>query len=215
MSIPYILFCVEIVTLTAACILGGIKYRVLSPAFKKILLLVSLDLCGELTGQYISRGGKYNFWFYNSFIIVEFWVIVAAGVTLLNSRLQRHTIILISAAVTCGWLLTALHTNISNHFYNWIFILSNLVVDVLYVSVLIQTGYSRRSPVFLLCVAFILYASCTAPLFGVYDYLLFHNYAIGTNLNIINLACNIIMYGLMLAAFLVYEGRAQNVSQAI
>ena len=191
-----------------AFLFGTYTFKYLDDSFKLIFGSVICGLIVESLGGYMSIKGFNNSWLFNIYILVSTTLITAAGVIYLTIKIAKPIIISILVIWIVFWIIHLINSPIA-HFANKAFLSGSVILVSLFILVLINLINTNRQithnlPIYLLCIAVLLYYACNMPTIGLLDYLLEHYRLLAKNLYIINSSLSIAYYAILSYAFYLY-----------
>jgi len=181
------LYVMELVVLVTSVLCIKI-YDKLTLPYRLLSIQVICGLIIEVIGHIFINQRTLNTICYNFYTIVEFYLMYAAGVILLNK--YKKVFWAISVLPLIVWFIHIWRLGIDN-FSNYSFILGGLLLVILFVLLLYQTTKSvtilKYTPDFWICIGIIVYFGCNVPFFSLFAYFTSHGKEkLGSRLFILN-----------------------------
>lgn len=180
----------------------GLKYwRRLKLGYRVALVQVIIACIVEVTGRMLSvfHLGT-NAWLFNIYALIETIIFLWMFGIFSGHPYTNKVLIVVAVIMPSGWFI-AIATNGIFLFSNWYVIAESLLAIVLFILLLISKSVFSKSqlftqPLFLLCIAIIIYYASVIPLFGVLNHLVEVDSKLAGNLFYINKIAASIRYAL-------------------
>lgn len=186
-------------------LVGVFVFRYLPISYRLIFAQVFLALISECLGELLIKFHRYNSWVFNLHNLADMWLTGGAAMLLLGKSAFRRSIPYLLTFLTGIWAINIY--NIGFYYLaTWFFVSSCILLVLLYIAVLFNKSLFTnkkiiQEPATWLSMSVILYFGCNVPYFGLYNYLIAHNYASVEKLWFINLSLDFLRYPLIAIAF--------------
>ncbi len=199
-----------------AIIIGFIYLRKLPLAYRLILLQVVLAISAELYGRQLAKYSVHNAWVFNIYNLSDL-ILTGTVAGLLLGKVKYASIAYYLVAIMCIFWSIEVYVYGIHHLASLFFTGSCIVLALLYIwllySKLLFTKKILKEPVFWLSISVILYFGCCLPYFGLYNYLIAHEYVIAKKLMNINRVLNFLRYPLIGVCFIIAAKKYDRITQ--
>lgn len=200
--------------LIIALLLGLITFRALSGTGKIVVAQMCCAVLTEAAGLYIIMVlHKQNIWLYNTYILVEFLLLLAGGYLLQPRQSLKKWAIGMAVAYPIIWIINMSFVK-GGFFVDKTFMTGCILLTSFYLWQLIsllrkgQQDYTTL----LICYGILVYFCCSIPLFSFINYFLNIDWEISAKLYHIGHILNIIRYCIVGTGFLLLFRRQQSLN---
>lgn len=202
---------IQIIAITV----GLLYWKSLILSYRLIIGQVGMALLCQIGARYLAvELQQNNAWVFNIYLLVEVYLLTFSAFFILKNEHAKKIILMSLVVITAHWLY-ALGNNDFFSLFNWFFVFSAFFIVVIYTVVLFNKAVFQSQkillhPLFILCIAHIIYFACIIPLFGILNNLFINDMVAAQKLYVINHVVNFLRYSLVAVAFYLYGSQAKR-----
>ena len=202
---------IQIIAITV----GLLYWKSLILSYRLIIGQVGMALLCQIGARYLAvELQQNNAWVFNIYLLVEVYLLTFSAFFILKNEHAKKIILMSLVVITAHWLY-ALGNNDFFSLFNWFFVFSAFFIVVIYTVVLFNKAVFQNQkillhPLFILCIAHIIYFACIIPLFGILNNLFINDMVAAQKLYVINHVVNFLRYSLVALAFYLYGSQAKR-----